>query len=493
MRTFIVFFLFLLATSAAAADVPLPLSSYQDIGMPLTDRLFHRIKMEPFNIVAAIIFGLAIIHTFFAGYFRALSKKWQAERVKELNKEGVKIDFTLPTSFRVQAMHFLGEVEAIFGIWVLGLMAAITYFHGWQAAKEYIAHGVNFTEPMFIVVILAIASTRPILKFSEDSLRKLASLGKQSIASWWLVILTFAPILGSFITEPAAMTIAALLMGKQFYVYRPKSSFKYASLGLLFVNVSVGGTITNFAAPPILMVASKWEWSSFFVFSHLGWKAVVGIVVANTLFFFVFRNHFKELESNKRTGKEEPRNELEVENNTPIPVWITFFHVLFLGWTVYTAHYPPLFIGGFLFFIAFMSMTDHHQDELHLHSPLLVGFFLGGLVIHGGVQGWWIEPLLGSMSEVPLFISATILTSFNDNAAITYLATLVPNFSDSLKYAVVAGAVAGGGLTVIANAPNPAGQAILSKYFPNHLVSPLGLCLGALIPTIIMICCFMFL
>jgi hypothetical protein len=84
---------------------------------------------------------------------------------------------------------------------------------------------------------------------------------------------------------------------------------------------------------------------------------------------------------------------------------------------------------------------------------------------------------------------ATILTAFNDNAAITYLATLVPNFSDQLKIAVVSGAIAGGGLTVIANAPNPAGQSLLQKYFP-HGIAPLSLLLAALFPTAVMLIVF---
>jgi hypothetical protein len=57
---------------------------------------------------------------------------------------------------------------------------------------------------------------------------------------------------------------------------------------------------------------------------------------------------------------------------------------------------------------------------------------------------------------------------------------------------VVAGAVTGGGLTVIANAPNPAGQSILSSYFQDG-VAPLRLFLAALIPTVIMALCFLFL
>ena len=89
-------------------------------------------------------------------------------------------------------------------------------------------------------------------------------------------------------------------------------------------------------------------------------------------------------------------------------------------------------------------------------------------------------------------ITATVLTAFNDNAAITYLATLVPNLAEVSKYAVVAGAVTGGGLTVIANAPNTAGQSILGRFF-EHGVNPLKLLIAALIPTIVMGLCFMIL
>jgi hypothetical protein len=111
------------------------------------------------------------------------------------------------------------------------------------------------------------------------------------------------------------------------------------------------------------------------------------------------------------------------------------------------------------------------------------------LVVHGGLQGWWIEPVLSRLGELPLMLGATALTAFNDNAAITYLATLVPNFSDNLKIAVVSGAIAGGGLTVIANAPNPAGQSLLQKFFPGG-IAPGGLFLAALAPTVVMLILF---
>ena len=142
-----------------------------------------------------------------------------------------------------------------------------------------------------------------------------------------------------------------------------------------------------------------------------------------------------------------------------------------------------------LFFLGFAAVTTDHQNTIDLKPPLLVGFFLSGLVTHGGVQGWWLEPVLGSLSATPLILTSTVLTAFNDNAAITYLSTLVPGFTDELKYAVVAGAVTGGGLTVIANAPNPAGQMILKKHF-LHGVSPAHLLLSALAPTAIMFTMF---
>lgn len=237
------------------------------------------------------------------------------------------------------------------------------------------------------------------------------------------------------------------------------------------------------------MVASKWGWDMPFMLGHFGWKALIGILLANALYFFRFRGEFAAL----RRGMDADQVPSNWSDRTDsVPFWVTAVHVGFLAWTVFTAHHPALFIGGFFFFLAFSAATEHHQNPLSLKPALLVGFFLAGLVIHGGLQGWWIEPVLSSLSRVPLFLGAVGLTAFNDNAAITYLATLVPSFDETMKYAVVAGVVVGGGLTVIANAPNPAGQSILGGYFEDG-VEPLRLFLGALPPTLIMAACFLFL
>jgi Na+/H+ antiporter NhaD/arsenite permease-like protein len=235
------------------------------------------------------------------------------------------------------------------------------------------------------------------------------------------------------------------------------------------------------------MVAGPWGWDMPYMFTHFGWKALIGILIATSIYFFMFRTEFAAMEGRL---KSDPTMDSKSGDGPNVPVWITFVQLLFMAWTVFVAHHPAMFVGGFLFFLAFAQATAHHQDKIDLKPPLLVGFFLAGLVTHGGLQGWWIEPVLIRLGEVPLFIGATALTAVNDNAAITYLATLVPTFTDELKYAVVAGAVTGGGLTVIANAPNPAGQSILQRFFPDG-VSPLGLLSGAIMPTLVMSACFL--
>lgn len=480
------FVLWAAGTNDNSVNIPLLLDSYQDGNMTLIEKLSHRINADPFNLVASLIFLCAIIHTFMAGKIAGLAHniahahEKQADQDAQEAREKYHGTITRSVNFKAQILHFLGEVEAIFGIWVLVLFGAMAFYKGSHAPVQYIG-GVHFTEPMFVVVIMILAATRPIMQFSEKAMSMIAELGGGSTAAWWFTILTVGPILGSFITEPGAMTISALLLGKQFYEKKPSLFFSYATLGLLFVNISVGGTLSHFAAPPVLMVAGKWNWDFTFMLNNFGWKAVTGILIANLLYFTLFRSEFAKLQERKVSKSEK----LHWNDRTDsVPGWVSLAHILFMVWTVYFAHHPPLFIGGFLFFLGFNHATIHHQNRLDLKPALLVGFFLGGLVIHGGLQGWWIAPILSSLGEIPLMIGATILTAFNDNAAITYLSTLVPSFTDGMKYAVVAGAVTGGGLTVIANAPNPAGQSILSKYFKGG-VNPLKLALGALIPTLI--------
>jgi len=476
---------------------PLPLSAYQDGNLKSTGEiLLRRIQRQPMNLVVSLLFLCAIVHTFCVGYFRRTAEKLEAEFQKSNKVNGVtKVTYngsvTPKICGRAEFFNLLGEVEIIFGIWVIPVFWAITFSFGWDTTIQYMTT-VNFTEPMFVVVIMTLASSRPIEQFSESCMKLAARIGKGSTAAWWFAILTIGPTLGSFITEPGAMTISAMLLAKYFYQKKPSMTFAYATIGLLFVNVSVGGTLSHFAAPPVLMVAGKWNWDTAFMLTHFGWKAVFGIVVSNTIYFIIFRSQFRQMELNGTDSTEVGKSSDSGNKNDPIPTIIVLVHILLMAWTVFCSHHPTLFFPGFFLFLGFRRATAHYQNETNIKPPLLVGAFLAGLVVHGGLQAWWIAPILGGLGEIPLMLGATLLTAFNDNASIAYLSTLVPTLTESMKYAVIAGAVTGGGLTVIANAPNPAGVSILRDFF-EYGVSPAKLALGALLPTVIIGLSFMLL
>ena len=460
-------FFFLPAVTLSAATVSPALDSYGDGQLTgLGEILRHRVQQEPLNFWVTLIFLGALIHTFITHKFRQWSHAFEKRQ-----------------PWLALVLHLLGEVEIVFAVWCLPLVVLLLSLAGLNQTQAYLIQRVSYIEPLFVIVIMTIAATRPVLQLAERALASVAGLGGGRPAAWWLAILTLAPALGSFITEPAAMTIAALLLAKQLYGRGPGNAFAHATLGLLFVNISVGGVLTHFAAPPVLMVARPWHWNTPFMLSHFGLAAMGGIVVSNAVYWLAFRREFARLAA----APAPP-----AESTAHSPWWLVAIHITFMVWSVLNAHHALPLIAGFIAFLAVHFATRSYQAALQLRSPLLVGAFLAGLVIHGGLQQWWIAPVLGRLTETPLLLGAAALTAFNDNAAVTYLATLVPGLTAGLKTAVVAGAVAGGGLTVIANAPNPAGQAILGRFFPDG-ISPLGLFLGALPATLILIASFLLL
>ncbi len=291
---------------------------------------------------------------------------------------------------------------------------------------------------------------------------------------YFLVVMTAVPLLGSFITEPAAMTLAALILSSRFFSQPISERMKYATLGVLFVNISIGGTLTPFAAPPVLMVAGTWGWDMAFMLTTFGWKAAVAVVVNAVGLTLLFRRELAALPPPEAGGAR-----------LTVPLSLVVVHLLFLVGVVVFAHHPAVFMGLFLFFLGISHAYERHQDRLILREGLLVAFFLAGLVVLGGMQQWWLKPVLLGMSSEAVFFGATALTAFTDNAALTYLGSLVPGLSDEFKVALVAGAVTGGGLTVIANAPNPAGMAILRSHFDDGAAHPLGLLLAALPATVV--------
>ena len=408
--------------------------------------------------IGAALFALAILHTFSTKFFEHLAHQ-------NPGHAGI--------------WHLLGEVEVVFGFWAMVLMVFMFAISGKQEALTYL-ESRNFTEPMFVFAIMVMAATRPILQFAGSAVSTLARLMPlQRGVSTYFLVLAFVPLLGSFITEPAAMTLAALMLRDTLFSKETSTRLKYATIGVLFVNISIGGTLTSFAAPPVLMVAAKWNWDTMYMLTTFGWKAAIAVAVNAAAVTILFRKEMAHM------GQQTP-----AKIDTMVPLSILLVHLVFLALVIVFAHHPAVFMGLFLFFMGFTTAYQRHQNPLILKEALLVAFFLAGLVVLGGLQQWWLEPLLMGMNANTVYFGATALTAITDNAALTYLGSLVPGLSEEFKIALVAGAVTGGGLTVIANAPNPAGAAILKNKFAESAIHPLGLLIAALPPTLVAVLAF---
>lgn len=433
--------------------------------------LYHAAKPNPHHTmtedtpayvqhVGAALFAIAVIHTFSTKFFEKLAHRQPAH---------------------AGLWHLLGEVEVVFGFWAMVLMVFLFFALGQHQAVTYLDTR-NFTEPLFVFVIMVVAGTRPILQAAGDAVNTLArAVPLPGALTFYLVVLVLVPLLGSFITEPAAMTLAALLLRDRIFGAPVSLRLKYATLGVLFVNVSIGGTLTHFAAPPVLMVASTWQWDLLFMLGHFGWKAALAVGINALGATLLFRRELARL---------QPYRSSQQPTALRAPWSVIAVHLVFLAGVVVFAHHPSVFLPLLLFFLGFVTAYARYQDPPMLKEGMLVGFFLGGLVVLGGLQQWWLQPLLTRMDATAVFFGATALTAITDNAALTYLGSLVQGLSPEFKYALVAGAVSGGGLTVIANAPNPAGLALLRQGFDDGAVHPLGLLGAALLPTAVAMSCF---
>ncbi|MBH1986387.1 MAG: putative Na+/H+ antiporter [Burkholderiales bacterium] len=409
------------------------------------------------QLIGAGLFVVALLHTFSTKFFEGLAHTRPAH---------------------AGLWHFLGEVEVVFGFWAMVLVLAMFAIEGKQQAVGYL-DSRNFTEPLFVFAIMVAAASKPILQLAGSLVRLLVRL--LPLPQGWaftLVVLSVVPLLGSFITEPAAMTLAALLLRDGLYAHPVSNRLKYAVLGVLFVNISIGGTLTPYAAPPVLMVATAWGWDLNFMLQHFGAKAALAVGVNALGLVLLFGRELRSLPS------------LPASQDTAPPWIVTLIHLAFLAGIVVFAHHPAVFLGLFMFFLGFTAAYERYQSPLILREGLLVAFFLAGLVVLGGQQQWWLEPVLLSMSSDAVFFGATALTAITDNAALTYLGSLVPGLSEEFQYALVAGAVTGGGLTIIANAPNPAGASILKGAFSDHSIAAGGLLVAALPPTAVALMAF---
>ena len=418
--------------------------------------------MNPTNleIIATILFVIAVLHTFSSSFFEGLAHKHP-------NHSGL--------------WYLLGEVETVFGFWAIILIVFMAITLGDHKPSVEYLETRNYTEPLFVFAIMVVAASKPVLHLASELVRLVSALLAKiltinSVITNYFVTLSLVPLLGSFITEPAAMTLAALLLKRKIFSQTSNIKLMYLTIGVLFVNVSIGGALTNFAAPPILIVANTWGWDTAFVFQTFGIQASIVVLINALLVTLLMHKYLPKENIDKATDV--------------MPIAVIFVHLIFLIAIVVFAHHPVVFMGLLLFFMGYTHAYSKFQNPLLVKEALMVAFFLAGLVVLGGMQQWWLQPILEGMNSTIVYFGAIALTAITDNAALTYLASLVQGTSDEFKYAVVAGAITGGGLTVIANAPNPAGISILREHFPDGSVSALWLFLAALPPTIIAVLAF---
>lgn len=414
--------------------------------------------------IATILFFCALVHSFTVTLFA----KWSHHFPKGSAPEAL--------------LHLLSEVEVVFGFWAFLFLTTWFLKEGAAPVIQY-QQSLNMTEPLFIFCIMILASTKPLVSFARylvmsfsELLLKFIKIDKKRVQ--FFVLMAFGPLLGSLITEPAAITLVALLLYRMMK-NQVSEKFLYSTVALLFVNISVGGGLTHFAAPPILVVAGTWGWTLKDVFINLGEPVILAVFLNTTLFSLFYK---KEI--------SEKLNEINTADGEAIPIWVTAVHILFLVLLVMTAHYSHVFMGLFLIFIGLTTVTKKYQDPLKFKEGFLVAFFLAGLIVFGSFQRWWLEPIITSMGEKVLYAVATGLTAITDNAALTYLGSQVPTLSEISKWALVSGAISGGGLSILANAPNPAGFSILSSKFPETSLNAVKLFLAALPPTIIVMISF---
>jgi len=408
------------------------------------------------EIVSTGCFFAAVVHTFLTGTFAKLAQKFPKGSLLE------------------NLLHYAAEVEVVFGLWAIVFLIFLGLDRGLDFSVQYMDQ-VNFSEAAFVTVIMAMASTKPVMLACEHLVLSTAKRAPKNwqVSLYFLLTLIVGPLLGSLITEPAAMVVCVLLLKPLLFDGNQTSFMRYSTLAVILVNISIGGTLTHFAAPPVIMVSKIWQWDLGFMLMNFGWKSAI-IVTINALMLYAV--NYRELKN----------IELPLPQKTRMPpIWLMVSHVGFIFLVVQYHSRMAFFIPLFLLFLGWTDVTREYQDGIKIREALLVGFFIGGLVLIGQSQAWWIKPLIGSLGHGQVFLGATALTAITDNAALTYLATLISHMDEETRYLIVAGAVSGGGLTVIANAPNPIALGLLKDNFPDGGISPVLLFKFALLPTIV--------
>lgn len=465
-------------------------SEYGDSALQsISERLLLRSHIQPINLLFLFLFLCAILHSFLAPWIASVAEKMGAgKKIDRLQVDPVPEPFdsklTKETSFFSEWLYFLSEIEVIFGIWCIPALIAMTLAYGSETTADYL-NGENYRDALFIILAMAIASTYPIMHFAEFSFQKVAQLGKGTPTAWWFVLQLLGPLLGAFFKESIAMTISVSLLGLHFYAYRPSKRLCYASMALLFTNISIAGLMTNFAASSLTILKRAWGWDLQFMLTHFAWKSLIAVFVSTFCIYLYYRNDFARVDKEKLATAEMPG--LRPKGN--VPFWVTFIHLIFLGWVIFMSESPVIAFGSFVLFLGFYQATAPYQTYMALREPIMVGFFLASIMVLGGLQGWWISPIVETLEDFALVGFSLALTAINQNPSVMYIATQIPSLGSIDRYLLVTSIMAGGGLTYLSNGPNLIGYALLEKYFPER-INPFRQLFAALFPAAIAVLCF---
>ncbi len=421
---------------------------------------------------ATFLFFCAVFHTFLTPSLAKIYQEYQHKKM--VFPERWKRYLLLGECFRL-----LSKIELVFIFWAVPLFFLFLWCEGYKVTMGYF-NSRNYLSALFIMVMLILLESKPIEYFSECVFSTIAKIGRQSPKCWWWTLMIAAPLSSFFLKETGAMIIASTLLVKHFYRLFPSTKFGYATMGLLFSNISISGLLSAFSSRALFMILPSVKWGNTMILQHFCWKAVLAILISTSVCYWIFRKEFDSFPAVSVSAKAKER----------IPKWVICTHIGFVA-ALMILQSEPLFMGAlFVFYLAFQNFTVFYQHSINLAKIAFVGLFFVGLVVFGGLQEWWVLEVMHRMSDFGYLITAYILSISLDNALVNYIVHNLPVATDCYLYLVLSGCMSAGGLTLIANMPNIVGYLILKPSFPSSSFSLGWLFLAALGPSCISVLIF---
>ncbi|WP_348663117.1 putative Na+/H+ antiporter [Chlamydia vaughanii] len=422
---------------------------------------------------AAILFFCSILHTFLTPWLYSQCQLCQHKKM--IFPERWKKYLWLSEFYRL-----VSRVELVFVLWAAPLFLWFLYSEGYKVTMGYF-NSRNYVFSLFIVIMLILLESRPIVYFSERIFSNIAKIGRQSPRCWWWTLMIACPLSSIFLKETGAMIIAATLLARNFYKFSPSPRFAYATMGLLFSNISIGGLTSGLSSRALFIILPSVRWGNSFILKYFCWKSIIAMLISTTIYYLIFRKEFDNFP--KVVTNPSMMNER-------VPKWIICVHIILVGSVIFARSIPLLMAAILIFYLGFQKFTIFYQHSIRTAKVCFVGLFYAGLVIFGELQEWWVLEIMHRMSDFGYLITSYTLSIFLDNALVNYLVHNLPVATDCFLYLVIAGCMSAGGLTIISNMPNIVGYLIIRPTFPSSSVSLGWLFLSALGPSIISLMTF---